>query len=1199
MLAVVILIFGILGLVYANGDCDQACSDAESARQQAESDAESARQQAESDAGSAAQQAASDAESASQQAGSDAGSAAQQSASDAESARQQAESDFESFLQQATSDFKSKVEENKERKVNLEVVSELDENGEAKQKIKFRGIGVDTNLEVEGIEEGKAKIRLSNGNYQDINVMPSTAFKIAVEKLRSSNVNIRIEEYGDEELAAIYVADADKSIKVLGIFETKHNLEVEIDVENGEIKVEDKPWWWFLVEEIEEEIEETELQLIKPIQDIILIKNEEIILDLNEYFLNAESYSVSNPENIFTEINENILTITPEINWTGTTSITVIAFKGEESLESLFNVIVSEDNLSIQTLQYGAILNEPVKWKKEVKIEGQKRITLKLPKNSENIIVKTDVGVGEILSQKETEDDLEIEIEEDEDYEVEYYTEAPYSVEKDISQGKKEITIIGSEEVHYTDVLAFKQLPSEVPSDAVKLFQITGTGKKEIEVDKYDLNNNSLIDYIEWIVPTLSNETYELELNILNIQSYPTVGGNWEVRFTTAGTANLTISAVNDTTYGNSVPDDLTPLELRCGDSVLNYNWQGNSVHYSDWSCNETGYWIVKVLTPGVHAQEFNFGGLIGYAYNFASENISFVPPTPANNSAQNTNSVYVNITSTEALSSALLNWGNSSGYTNVTMSGSGTNWYKNMASLIDGSYSFSVWAQNTSGTWVQTQRRFLSIDATNPTVSIVYPTNTTYTLNVNSLNYTFTETNPDKCWYSTNSGATNSSALSCGTNFTSLTSTEGSNTWKVYINDTYGNQNSASVTFTKDTLAPTISIDFPLNATYNINVSQLNYTSDGTNCWYSRNAGVTNSSSVSCTTDFTNVISAEGSNTWTVYVNDSAGNQNSTSITFFKDTIYPQISFGSGTSADNSNLSQSNVYVSVSVTETNEDTITFLLYNSTGQVNLNSYTNSTRTINWTNLADAIYTYNVTINDTAGNSNTTARRTITLDTTAPIISFSCSKSSLTAGETLRCSCSATDNIDPSPSVSYTANPSTSNTGTFTTTCSATDYTGNSASSSISYNVESSGGGGYLNYGISSEDLANGHTRIMRKNWKMNFKINNETHTLLVKDITENNILVVLSSEPQEASLITGGEKKFELTGDNYYDLFVKLNSIKKSMFFSEANLTIQAINEEILEEITEEEQEIEPGEIKDLTWFDKIANWFKRLFGME
>ncbi len=1102
----IVLIFGVLGLVYADSSCDQECSDAESAAQQASSDAESAQQQAESDAESTTQQASSDAESTSQQSSSDAESAQQQAESNAESAAQQAESDFESFLQQASSDFKSKVEENKERKISLEIVSELDENDQIKQKIKFRGIGVDTDLEVEVLEEGKARIRLSDGNYQDINVMPNTAFKIAVENLRSSNVNIRIEEYGDEELAAIYVADADKTIKVLGIFETKHNLEVEIDIEDGKIKVEDKPWWWFLVEEVEEEIDEIELQLIKPIQDIILIKNEDTMLNLDEYFLNAEYYSVSNPEYIFAEINDNLLTITPEVNWTGITSMTITAFKGEESLKSLFNIIVSEDNLSIQTLQYGAILNEPVKWKKDVKIEGEKRITLRLPKNSENVIIKTETGIGKILSQKETEDDLEIEIEEDENYEVEYYTEAPYAVEKDISQGKKEITIIGSEEVHYTDVLAYKQLPTEVPRDAVRLYLVAETEKKEIPVEKFDLNNNGLVDYIEWVVPTLSNETYELELNILNIQSYPTVGGNWEVRFNTVGTANLIISAINDTTYGNSVPDDLTPLELRCGETILNYDWQGNSIFYPDWNCdNQTAYWIVKVLTSGVHAQEFNFGGLIGYAYNFASENISFVPPTPANNSVQNTNSVYVNITSTEALSSALLNWGNSSGYTNVTMSGSGTNWYKNMTSLADGDYNFSVWAQNISGTWVQTEVRILSIDATAPIISIDYPANTSYSSDVDSLNYTFTELNSDKCWYSTDRGTTNSSTVVCGTNFTGLTSTE-------------------------------------------------------------------------------------ESNTWTVYINDTAGNEGPSSITFFKDTIYPLIDYGTGTAGNNDIVSQNYIYVNISVTEGNEDTITFLLHNLTEQVNLSSYTDLTREINWTGLPNGVYTYNVTINDTLGNVNTTSTRTITLDTSAPVISFSCDKISVYVGEVITCSCSATSVTDPDPVVTYTQNPSTSNTGLFTTSCSALDNAGASSSSSISYNVGSMQGGGYPNYKISSEDLAKGYTKTMRKNWKVNFKINKETHTLLVKDIEENGVILVLSSDSQKASLLINEEKKFELTGDNYYDISIRLDSIKELASFSTVDLTIKSINEVILNDAVDEEIEIK--EKPNLTWLWVVLGIF-------
>ena len=82
------------------------------------------------------------------------------------------------------------------------------------------------------------------------------------------------------------------------------------------------------------------------------------------------------------------------------------------------------------------------------------------------------------------------------------------------------------------------------------------------------------------------------------------------------------------------------------------------------------------------------------------------------------------------------------------------------------------------------------------------------------------------------------------------------------------------------------------------------------------------------------------------------------------------------------------------------------------------------------------------------------------DTVAPtIITFSCSPTSVRSGRIITCSCSATDDVDSSPSVSYTVNPLTSSTGTYTTTCTVTDNSENSVSSSISYTVSPLGSGG--------------------------------------------------------------------------------------------------------------------------------------------
>jgi hypothetical protein len=142
--------------------------------------------------------------------------------------------------------------------------------------------------------------------------------------------------------------------------------------------------------------------------------------------------------------------------------------------------------------------------------------------------------------------------------EIEYYTEGPTSEEIEISDHKKQIIV--SSDIHYEDILAYTNLPIEVNSEAVKLYWLVNDSKIEVNIDKFDTNENNLIDYIEWIVPSLSNQTYELSITILNVQSYPTLFGNWTVRFNTTGTGNLTISASNGTTfteiYDNSGTED-------------------------------------------------------------------------------------------------------------------------------------------------------------------------------------------------------------------------------------------------------------------------------------------------------------------------------------------------------------------------------------------------------------------------------------------------------------------------------------------------------------------------------------------------------------------------------------------------------------------------------------------------------------------
>ncbi|MFH1394215.1 MAG: LamG domain-containing protein, partial [Candidatus Micrarchaeota archaeon] len=115
----------------------------------------------------------------------------------------------------------------------------------------------------------------------------------------------------------------------------------------------------------------------------------------------------------------------------------------------------------------------------------------------------------------------------------------------------------------------------------------------------------------------------EANITILNVQSFPIVGGTWIVRFNTTDTANLTIRAVNGTTWDDEdEAGDLLFLELRCGETLLEPLWDDltKSVIYVDYNCSEVGSETSRVLTHGVHTLEFTFGDDVEYAYNDATD---------------------------------------------------------------------------------------------------------------------------------------------------------------------------------------------------------------------------------------------------------------------------------------------------------------------------------------------------------------------------------------------------------------------------------------------------------------------------------------------------------------------------------------------------------------------------------------------------
>jgi len=88
-----------------------------------------------------------------------------------------------------------------------------------------------------------------------------------------------------------------------------------------------------------------------------------------------------------------------------------------------------------------------------------------------------------------------------------------------------------------------------------------------------------------------------------------------------------------------------------------------------------------------------------------------------------------------------------------------------------------------------------------NATISIVYPTNTTYNSTVNNLSYEVSDA--DACWYSTNLGVTNNS-ITCGNNVTGLNAnTTGNYTWRVYANNSENTIESDEIKFSVSIPSP------------------------------------------------------------------------------------------------------------------------------------------------------------------------------------------------------------------------------------------------------------------------------------------------------------------------------------------------------------------------------------------------------------
>jgi hypothetical protein len=141
-------------------------------------------------------------------------------------------------------------------------------------------------------------------------------------------------------------------------------------------------------------------------------------------------------------------------------------------------------------------------------------------------------------------------------------------------------------------------------------------------------------------------------------------------------------------------------------------------------------------------------------------------------------------------------------------------------------------------------------------------------------------------------------------------------------------------------------------------------------------------------------------------------------------------------------------------------------------------------------------------------------------------------------------------------------------GSHTVIVYANDSAGNIGSSQVTFTKYTSGGGGggggsyspwTLTMIVDDQQLLVGFTRAMAKNERFQFFIGSTSHYVAVTGIAGNLVTFEIASTPTSVTLALGETGKYDLDGDGYYDISVKLNSVTSG----KADTTIKSIHEQI------------------------------------
>ena len=123
------------------------------------------------------------------------------------------------------------------------------------------------------------------------------------------------------------------------------------------------------------------------------------------------------------------------------------------------------------------------------------------------------------------------------------------------------------------------------------------------------------------------------------------------------------------------------------------------------------------------------------------------------------------------------------------------------------------------------------------------------------------------------------------------------------------------------------------------------------------------------------------------------------------------------------------------------------------------------------------------------------------------------------------------------------------------------------------------GTGYPTFTSNQSQLEEGYTKSLYVGWEIEFEFENETHTIILKDIINKTAIITLSSAIQTFNLTANETKKLDLNADRFYDLQISAETITDL----KADLILQSIHEKVL--VEESNQSTSPEKTnKEIPW---------------